>query len=221
MLLCDVSGLSVHPVVCPWQDPTPTPQKNFPTFTFLRISGCFMPSWVLKKMSPQFFFHLKLFWVKQCYQAFLFSSLVFLFWSGRYVSSWFKLFHIQCSCFFPVPLYSGAGLARSKLANLHIKSQLLENFFSDILTKKIYTVTQWKSASPRESLRVLIGRHSKATSSEQGCKPALVKRLLYRSDVWIQLPTKLASLASTLRCSILMGCYWVPNTHTSKRTDHA
>ena len=49
--------------------------KNFPTFTFLCISGCFMLSCVLKKFSPKIFFHPKFFWVKQsttqCYQAFL------------------------------------------------------------------------------------------------------------------------------------------------------
>ena len=56
------------------------------------------------------------------------------------------------------------------------------------------------------SLRFLIGQRSKATSSEQGCKPTLVKGLLYRSDVWIQLPTELASFACTLQ-------YWVLNTH--------
>ena len=48
------------------------------------------------------------------------------------------------------------------------------------------------------SLRILIGWHSKVTSSEQGCKPALVKRLLYRSDVSIQLPTELACLTRIL-----------------------
>ena len=51
------------------------------------------------------------------------------------------------------------------------------------------------------SLQILIGQHSKATSSEQGCKPILVKWLLYRSDVWIQLPTELACLACTLQYS--------------------
>ena len=50
-------------------------QKNFPTFNFLCISGCFILSRVLKKFSPKFFFHPNFFWVKQgmtqCYQAFL------------------------------------------------------------------------------------------------------------------------------------------------------
>ena len=47
-----------------------SPPKKFPTFTFLCISGCFMPSWVLKRK-----FHPKCFWVKQgvtqCHQEFL------------------------------------------------------------------------------------------------------------------------------------------------------
>ncbi len=30
-------------------------QKHFPTFNFLYISGCFMLSWVLKKISPKIF----------------------------------------------------------------------------------------------------------------------------------------------------------------------
>ncbi len=51
------------------------------------------------------------------------------------------------------------------------------------------------------SLRILIGWHSKATSNEQGCKPLLVKQLLYRLDISIQHPTELASLACTLRYS--------------------
>ncbi len=47
------------------------------------------------------------------------------------------------------------------------------------------------------SLRLMIGQHSKVTSSEQGCNLALVKQLLYRSDMSIQYPTELASLACT------------------------
>ncbi len=64
------------------------------------------------------------------------------------------------------------------------------------------------------SLRVLIGWHSKVTSSEQGWKPTLIKQLLYRSDVLIQHPTELVSLACTL--PILEGWYSVPNTHSCK-----
>ena len=64
------------------------------------------------------------------------------------------------------------------------------------------------------SLWVMIGWHSKVTSSEQGCKPALVKWLLYRSDMLIQYPTELASLACTLWYS--WDVYWVPNTHSCK-----
>ncbi len=64
------------------------------------------------------------------------------------------------------------------------------------------------------SFRILIRWHSKATSSEQGCKPSLVKWLLYRSDVLIQHPTELASLACTLQYSL--DAYWVLNTHTRK-----
>ncbi len=62
------------------------------------------------------------------------------------------------------------------------------------------------------SLQILIGQHSKVTSSEQGCKPVLVKWLLYKSDVSIHIPTELASLACTLQ--YLQDVYWVPNTHT-------
>ena len=48
------------------------------------------------------------------------------------------------------------------------------------------------------SFRILTGWRSKGTSSEQGCKPALVKQLLYRSDMLIQLPTEPASLVCAL-----------------------
>ena len=69
------------------------------------------------------------------------------------------------------------------------------------------------------SLRILIGQHSKAISSQQGCKLAFVKLLLYRSDVWIQLPTELASLTCTL--PYLQDAYWVPNTHILDGTEYA
>ena len=49
------------------------------------------------------------------------------------------------------------------------------------------------------SLQLMIGQHSKGTSSEQGYNSALVKQLLYRSDVSIQHLTELASLACTLQ----------------------
>ncbi len=64
------------------------------------------------------------------------------------------------------------------------------------------------------SLRLMIGQHSKAISSQQECNPALVKQLLYRSDVSIQHPTELASLACTLW--YLRNTYWVLNTHSYK-----
>ncbi len=64
------------------------------------------------------------------------------------------------------------------------------------------------------SLRLMIRRHSKATSREQGCNSALVKQLLYRSDVSIQHLTELASLACTLW--YLWDVYWVLNTHCHK-----
>ncbi len=64
---------------------------------------------------------------------------------------------------------------------------------------------------------ILIGRHNKATSSEQGCKLTLVKLTLdlYRSDVWIQLPTELASLACTLRYS--WDCTEYQYSHSRER----
>ena len=64
------------------------------------------------------------------------------------------------------------------------------------------------------SLPLLIRQHSKGTSREQGYNPALVKQLLYRSDMLIQHPTELASLACTLW--YLQNAYWVPNTHSHK-----
>ena len=64
------------------------------------------------------------------------------------------------------------------------------------------------------SLWLMIGWHSKVTSSEQGYNSILVKQLLYRSDVSIQHTTELASLACTLR--YLRNTYWVPNTHSCK-----
>ncbi len=59
------------------------------------------------------------------------------------------------------------------------------------------------------SLQFLIGQHSKATSSEQGCKPALVKQLLYRSDMSTQLPTELTCLTHISSYSRLHTEYWI------------
>ncbi len=61
-------------------------------------------------------------------------------------------------------------------------------------------------------LSILANSHWTAQSSEQGCKPTLVKQLLYRSNVVIQIPTE---LACTLRYS--QNAYWVPNTHTLEK----
>ena len=63
------------------------------------------------------------------------------------------------------------------------------------------------------SLRVLIGRHSKVTSRNKGENPHLWSNS-YRSDVSIQIPAELASLACTLWYS--QYAYWVRNTHSHK-----
>ena len=64
------------------------------------------------------------------------------------------------------------------------------------------------------SLPLMIGQHSKATSSKQECNSALVKWLLYRLDMSIQHPTELASLTCTLW--YLQNVYWVLNTYSCK-----
>ncbi len=81
-------------------------------------------------------------------------------------------------------------------------------------TKILCHVDEAHCCDTSRSLRLMIGRHSKVTSSEQGCNPTLVKWLLYRSDVSIQHLTEIASLACTLR--YLRNVYWVLNTHSCK-----
>ena len=80
---------SVHPVICLWQDPpTPPPIFFIPIFFFSPPKNFFLLSLFYafldilchpecsKNFHPKFFFHPKIFWVKQgvtqCYQAFLF-----------------------------------------------------------------------------------------------------------------------------------------------------
>ncbi len=80
-------------------------QKKFPTFTFLCIFGCYMPSWVLKKnftpnfLTPIFSDELC---VKQgamqCCQASLLSLLFFVFGSWYFVGMfWFFSCNFQIS----------------------------------------------------------------------------------------------------------------------------
>ncbi len=46
----------------------------------------------------------------------------------------------------------------------------------------VCTVDEAHCCDTSRSLWILIGQHSKATSSKSGCNPSLVSRLLYRSD---------------------------------------
>ena len=55
--------------------------------------------------------------------------------------------------------------------------------FPNLQGASVASVDEAHCCDTSRSLRILIGRHSKVTSSKCGCKPALVSWTLYRKDV--------------------------------------
>ena len=79
--------------------PVASPPKRFSHFHFLCISACFMPSWVLKKISPQIFFLPKNFlqWAvaeasKASHNATKHSSLIYLWPTDYNVNEFLKMY---------------------------------------------------------------------------------------------------------------------------------